>query len=87
MKKQLMPVVQKPEIESEKLWPILDAVEKATGVKRNVTTIYRWYTKGNRDGVKLETKILGSTRMTSVEAVLRFVERATYARNGKLESE
>jgi hypothetical protein len=37
-------------------------------------TLERWRTRGRR-GIKLETFLLGGIRMTTEEAILRFIER------------
>jgi len=50
--------------------------------KVHVSTIYRWALPGIR-GVRLETIMVGGTRCTSVEALLRFFERLTAATDGK----
>ena len=47
----------------------------------NLSTIWRWYRKG-RGGVRLETIKCGSKRLTSVEAIGRFVERCTAVADG-----
>ena len=52
----------------EKLMPLVDAVDRATGRRPHLSTVLRWCTKGN---VRLESRILGGRRLTSVDAVLR----------------
>ena len=42
------------------------------------STIWRWYKRGVR-GVKLETAVLGGRRVTSKEAIQRFVDATTAA--------
>jgi hypothetical protein len=49
----------------------------------NVATIWRWCMKTNRYGVKLESVILGGTRMSSREALSRYVQATTAAANGE----
>lgn len=47
----------------------------------SVPTVWRWCSRGIK-GVRLETTMIGGTRMTSREAVARFFERLTAAANG-----
>lgn len=82
MTNQLMPVVQLPAIQNEKLLPLCEAVHAATGTKPHLSTVLRWSTRGTADGIRLETRILGGRRLTSVEAVLRYMQATTEARNG-----
>lgn len=49
--------------------------------KVHVSTIYRWALRGI-GGVRLETVMVGGTRCTSVEALLRFFDRLTAAADG-----
>lgn len=84
MSNTLFPVVQPPQIQSEKLLPLCLAVFEATGTKPALSTVLRWV---NRPGVFLESRILGGRRLTSKEAVLRFIESTTKARDGKRGSE
>jgi hypothetical protein len=44
-----------------------------TGGPVHRTTLERWAKTGVRGGIKLETALLGATRVSSVEAVERFV--------------
>ena len=46
----------------------------------NRSTAFRWYTRGSR-GVKLETVLIGGARMTSTEALERFIAGVTAAAN------
>ncbi len=80
MSNTLFPVVQPPQIQSEKLLPLCLAVYEATGTKPALSTVLRWV---NRPGICLESRILGGRRLTSTEAVLRFMEATTNARDGK----
>lgn len=82
-KQELMPVVQLPAIQKEKLRPLCEAVFEATGTKPHLSTVLRWAARANADGIRLETLILGGRRMTSVEAVLRYSAATTEARDGK----
>ena len=81
-KKELLPVVQLQPIQSEKLLPLCEAVHAATGTKPHLSTVLRWSTRGTADGIRLNTQILGGRRLTSVEAVLRYVAETTEARDG-----
>ncbi len=85
MLKTLFPVVQLPKIQSEKLLPLCLAVYEATGTKPALSTVLRWATRGN-SGIRLESRILGGRRLTSAEAVLRFMDATTNARDGKRDS-
>lgn len=49
------------------------------GAKPHLATLHRWATHGSH-GVVLETVRIGSTLCTSVEAVVRFIERTTTAK-------
>lgn len=44
------------------------------GKRPDLTTLYRWATRGVR-GVVLETVQVGASRCTTAEAVTRFIER------------
>lgn len=50
------------------------------GRKTHASTLYRWATSGCR-GVVLETLMVGATRCTSVEALQRFFDRLTAAKD------
>ena len=45
--------------------------ERRKGARLNLRTLYRWATVGLR-GVKLPSLLVGSQRVTSVEALVRF---------------
>ena len=64
----------------ERLFPLVMAVERATGQRPHLSTVLRWSTRG-QNGVRLETKMLGGRRMTSTEAVDRYVAAVTDARD------
>ncbi len=51
------------------------------GRKCHVSTLFRWTTAGCR-GVVLESVQIGATRCTSGEALARFFQRLTEARDG-----
>ena len=54
---------------------------KRRGRKINLSTVYRWKNRG-LDGVRLETCYRAGRQYTSVEALRRFDEAVTAARNG-----
>lgn len=56
--------------------------DRRGGRRPHVSTIYRWVQRGCR-GVKLESLQVGGTSCTSLEALQRFFERLTAARNGE----
>jgi len=47
-----------------------------------ICTLWRWYQEGV-NGVRLETALVGGRRFTSREAIHRFIERGTAARDGE----
>ena len=67
----------------EKLEPLVDAVEMATGRRPHLSTCLRWSKKGSH-GVRLETRVLGGRRLTSIGAVHRYIEAVTAAKDGSL---
>lgn len=56
------------------------AVEIVTGTRPCVRKCWRWYTLGI-GGVKLQTWLVGGSRLTTVEAVREFIERRTNPTN------
>ena len=56
-------------------------VKKRTPFKVHVSTLHRWRLRGVR-GVKLETAMLGGGRVTSLEALERFVVRVSESTDG-----
>lgn len=52
------------------------------GKRPHVSCIYRWAQRGCR-GIRLETIQIGGTSCTSLEALQRFFEALTAARDGK----
>ena len=64
----------------EALYPLAIAVERATGQRPHPSTLHRWRLRGIA-GVRLETVRVGGRRLCSVEAVRRFVDRVTLARD------
>jgi Protein of unknown function (DUF1580) len=62
------------DIASESMVPITEAHTHVPN-RPHLATVYRWWTKGVRGGIKLETALIGGRRFTSVEAIQRFVDR------------
>jgi Protein of unknown function (DUF1580) len=62
-------------IADEKLLPIPAAFQEVTGKRPSPSTCHRWRSKGSR-GIILETILFGSRRMTSCEAVRRFIQKS-----------
>ena len=54
---------------------------KRNGKRLNLSTVYRWKQRG-LDGVILETCYVGGQQFTSLEALRRFDEAVTAAKNG-----
>jgi len=79
---ELIPVVKLPAIQTETLFPLCAAVHAATGTKPHLSTVLRWATRGTADGIHLESRMVGGRRLTSKEAVLRFIDKTTEARDG-----
>jgi hypothetical protein len=69
-------------IQNEKLLPLVAAVEVATGRRFHPSTPIRWATRGIH-GVKLETAVLGIQRLTSPDAVVRFMNELTRVTDGR----
>ena len=63
---------------SLKLMEVRKAVEMATSRRMNPSTCWRWATTGS-GGIVLKTWLLGGRRLTTIEAVLEFMERKTAA--------
>jgi hypothetical protein len=68
-------------LENEKLLPLVDAVEQATGQRPHLSTALRWATRGSK-GIRLESVFLGGRRLTSEGAVHRFTRRCTEQATG-----
>src|SRR5262245_21135811 len=49
----------------------------------NCATLWRWCMKVNRHGVRLESVVVGGVRMSSREALARFISACTAAANGE----
>lgn len=75
-----------PAIESgERLFPVISAIELETGCRPHKGSAYRWMLKGARN-VRLPFKMLGGRRVTSLEAVRRWVDAVTAAGNSSAPS-
>ena len=69
-------------LQGEKLFPLPEAYERATGVRPHPSTCHRHRINGCH-GIRLSTIKNGGKRMTSVEAVHRFNEAVTLAADGE----
>lgn len=69
------------DINTEDIFPVGD-VPKRLKSRPHVATAWRWVYRGCR-GIKLETVCIGGRRMTSREALQRFIERTTAAADGE----
>lgn len=58
-------------------------LERRTGKRLNLSTVYRWINRGIA-GVQLETILIGGCRYTSAQALNRFFTQSTLAKQGKL---
>jgi hypothetical protein len=67
--------------EHEKLFPLAKAGQHVPGGPVHVSTLHRWRLRGCR-GVRLETVTVGGRRLTSREAILRFIQATTQAADG-----
>lgn len=64
------------------LMSLPDAVLKATGQRPALSTIIRWSTRGI-NGVRLRTWRVGNRRLTTLDAVVEFVQTTTAADSGE----
>ncbi|WP_461506906.1 DUF1580 domain-containing protein [Rhodopirellula baltica] len=62
---------------TDPLLPLLVAIERATGHRPHPSTPMRWCLKPNKHGNVLESWMIGGRRMTSVEAVRRYIDANT----------
>ena len=62
----------------EKLLPLVDAVEEATGRRPHLSTCIRWCSRGRR-GIRLSSIVLGGRRLTTISHVEHFIELVTAA--------
>ena len=69
-------------LEGETLYSVPAAFERATGQRIHQSTAHRMRLRGSH-GVRLVTVKVSGRRMTSVEAVQRFIEACTRAADGE----
>ena len=65
---------------------IVDAFEQVAGRRPNLSTTWRWSTKGCK-GIRLETVVFGGKRLTTVAMVEAFLSATTQARNAMYETQ
>jgi Protein of unknown function (DUF1580) len=59
-------------------WPLVKAVEEATGRRPHLCTVLRWTRTGSK-GIILKSVLIGGRRCCTVEAVNEFIEATTKA--------
>jgi hypothetical protein len=69
------------DVGNEQIVTFAEAARSLPG-RPNITTLWRWRNRGVR-GVKLEVACVGGRTYTSREALARFLERVTAAKNGE----
>jgi len=69
------------DLQTEKIVTLTEAAKMLPG-RPAVSTLWRWRTRGVH-GIRLETRKLGHSRVTSMEAIERFSEAVTAAADGK----
>ena len=57
-------------------FPVLEAIERHTGVKVDRVTVWRWFSGKLKSGRRLETWQVGRTRVSTLEAVEDFLSGA-----------
>jgi hypothetical protein len=67
---------------SKDLLPLAEAVEQATGYRRNNVTLWRWSTRGCQ-GVRLKISFLGAKPLSKVEWVHDFMNEVAEAKLAK----
>ena len=67
----------------EKLLPLVEAVQLATGLRPHLTTVIRWCSRGS-SGVRLRTQCVGGKRFTTVLWVKEYTDKVTQVKNGCL---
>ena len=65
--------------DSDKLLPLADAVQLATGHRPHLSTLLRWCQKPNQYGIRLKSWKVGGRRLTTVAAVRCYVDQTTIA--------
>lgn len=71
-------------IYEEKIISLAEAAKRHYPRPCSPSTAYRHAVRGNRYGIHLETIMSGGRRVTSAEAVERFIKRTTKAANERL---
>ena len=69
------------QITEEKLLSLVEAVQQATGLRPHLSTVIRWCQHA-RFGIRLESRVVGNRRLTSEQAVNRYVDAITLAKDG-----
>ncbi|MDG2388392.1 MAG: DUF1580 domain-containing protein [Planctomycetaceae bacterium] len=64
---------------TQELIPLVEAVQKVTGRRLHLSTVLRWCQRPNRHGLRLESWIVGGRRLTSIQAVQRYIDANTRA--------
>ena len=67
-----------------KLLSLSDAIETVTGRRPNLSTSWRWTTRGC-SGVRLQTICVGGKRLTTCEMVEDFIQATTAAKHAPYE--
>ena len=65
----------------EKLMPVVQSVELATGQRPHLSTVLRWCTRGSC-GIRLESRVLGGRRYSCVPWVHEYMARVTAKKDG-----
>jgi hypothetical protein len=66
----------------EKLLSLTQAAKLVPGGGVHLSTLHRWRLRGVK-GVRFETVLVGGKRLTSQEAIERFIKRTTAAADGQ----
>lgn len=70
------------DVATEHLLPLSAAAREMPGGAVSVSTVHRWTNSGIR-GVRLETVLRGGVRMTSHQALVKFIQATTAAADGQ----
>ena len=68
---------------NRRLYPLVEAVERAVGYRPHLSTVLRWAQRRNRYGNRLKTVVVGGRRLCSVEAVHEYNAANTAAADGQ----
>lgn len=63
----------------ERSLPLVQAIKQVTGRHVHLSTALRWCQSRNRYSNRLESWLVGGRRVTSVEAIRRYIEANTQA--------